>query len=524
MLARISTGGRRPVELALSPDGALLLVSNTYSGSVAFIDTRERKLLRTVSVPGMPWGIAVEPDGRRAFVAASQLDQVAVLELPSGKVQAHIPVGHRPRALQVTSDGATLAVANLAGGSVSVVNLASLKEESRVKLKGVNVRGLAITGNDAEAYVTLMPAFNARPTRDPAEMWHNLVQAVKLEGEQSAVAEDQWLDFARVPGSVEVIGTPDQYDIALDAPARHAWMAVGGRDVLTRITIHDRRRDAIWPISQVEAPVGANPRGLAMTPDGKQIWVANHLGNSLTVVDAAAMKPLRTIDLGPASRVDPTLRGQSLFHNAGMTRTHRFTCASCHPEGGSDGLTWSFVHVADQFERRNSRDLRIGVGESAPFRWSGFEKHLSAFVEDEVTGLLGGPKPSAQDTDALVRAVAALEVPPSPFRAEDGEMTPEARLGKTLFEGKASCATCHKGPNAGGSGLNGWIGTTPAGLKVDVPQLRGIYDGAPYLHDGRAATLEEIFSRHNGKKLHGKAHLLTPEELKALLRYLRELS
>ena len=542
VLGRVETGGRKPAGLAVSADGATLLAANTFSGSLGVIDTRSRKLLRTIPLPGMPWAIALHPDGKRAFVSVSQLDEVAVVDLASGPVKGRIAIGRRPRALRLTPDGATLAVANLAGGSISVIDTASLKEVARVRLKGVNVRGLAVTADGAEAYATLMPAFNLKPTSDPAEMWHNIVQAVKLEGKESGVAEDQWLDFARLPGSVEVFGTPDQYDLALDTAAKHAWIAVGGRDVLTRITVHDRRRDAIWPISQIEAPVGANPRGLALTPDEKQVWVANYLGNSITVVDAASMRPLRTIDLGPATRVDPTLPGQYLFHNAGMTRTLRFTCASCHPDGGSDGLVWSFVHVPDRFPRRNSRDLRNGVPGSAPFRWSGYEKSLHTFVEDEVTGLLGGPKPTAEQTEALVKAVWALEMPPNPFRTAAGELTPEAHKGKALFEGKAGCISCHAGPNLGGTGLSAWVGTTEPqrptpnaqspmpnaqrltpGLSVDVPQLRGVYDGAPYLHDGRAATLEQVFDRFNDRKLHGKAHTLTAAEMTALLRYLREL-
>lgn len=521
--ARLPTGGKRPIGLALSPDGRTLAVCNSYSGSVALVDVERRATARTVPLPGMPWGVCFSPDGKRAYVTLSQLDEVAVLDPALGTVIRRISTGRRPRELGLTPDGETLVVAALSGGTLSVINTRTLKEETRVRLKGVNVRGLALTGDGTSAYVTHMPAFNLKPTNDPAEMWHNLIQEVKLAGAESETGEDQWMDFARVPGSHAVIGTPDQYDIVVDAAGRHAWMAVGGRDVLTRITIHDRRRDAIWPISQIEAKVGANPRGVALTPDGKQVWVANHLGNSITVVDAAAMRPLRSISLGPASTIDPTLPGQILFNSAGMTRLHRFTCASCHPDGASDGLTWSFVHVPDGFTRRNSRDLRTGVPASPPFRWSGHEKLLEDFVEDEVTGLLGGPMPTAEQKRALTAAVGAMELPPNPYRDRDGHLTPTARKGRALFEGKAGCAACHAGPQAGGTGLSAWIGTTPAGHKVDVPQLVGVYDGAPYLHDGRAATLEEVFGRHNTAKLHGKADRLSPEELAAVLRYVREL-
>ncbi|MFN3649663.1 MAG: beta-propeller fold lactonase family protein [Armatimonadota bacterium] len=523
VLSRFPTGGEMPRGLALTPDGSEVVVANSYSGTVSVLGAAEGKPRLTARIPGMPYGVAVSPDGKHAYVTVSQLDELAVLDLSSGEIVRRIPVGRRPRAVAITPDGKTVVVANLAGGSLSVVDVTSEAEPAQVKLKGINVRGVAVTADGKEAYATLMPAFNTKVTTDPKEIWHNVIQAVELRGAASEVGEDQWTDFARIPGSVEVIGSPDQHDIVLDKAAQHAWVSVAGRDMVTRFTIHDRRRISIWPFSQVETLVGANPRGLALSPDGKEVWVANHLGNSLSIVDAIGSQVLAAVPLGAASRVDPTIQGQYLFHNARLTRSHRFTCASCHPDGGTDGLTWRFAHVQDGLDRRSSRDLRTGIGGTAPFRWSGADAHLEQFVEEEVTGLLYGPRPTPEETAALIAAVDAFRLPPNPHREESGDLTGEARQGKALFEGKAGCSGCHAGPKAGGSGLNAWIGTTPEGKTLDVPQLVGVYDSAPYLHDGRAATLEEIFARWNAAGKHGKAQELTPEELKAVLRYVREL-
>jgi len=517
------TGGEQPAGLAVTPDGAELLVANSYSGTVAILDAATGKQRAMLSLPGMPYGAAVTPDGKRAFVSVSQLDELAVVDLKTAAVLRRIPVGRRPRALEITPDGKTLAVGNLAGGSISVLNTETLAEEARVKLKGINVRGIAVTSDGASAYATLMPAFNGKPTDDPREVWHNLVQAVTLEGADSSVGEDQWMDFARVSGSTEVFGTPDQHDIVLDPAGRYAWVASAGRDVVTRITIKDRRRDAVWPISQIETVVGANPRGLALRPDGKQVWVANHLGNSISILDAGSSALVQTIALGKPSRVDPTIAGQYLFNNAQLTRAHRFTCNSCHPDGGADGLTWRFVHVKDRVNQRNSRDLRSGVIDTAPFRWSGVDAHLDAFIREEVTGLLGGPVPTPVQARALEAAVKAMRLPPNPYRTADQQLTPVAVQGRELFLGRAGCGTCHAGPRHGGTGRSAWIGTTPENRPLDVPHLTGVYDSAPYLHNGRAATLEHVFGRENPGGLHGKLHTLTAVEQQAVLRYLREL-
>jgi cytochrome c peroxidase len=57
----------------------------------------------------------------------------------------------------------------------------------------------------------------------------------------------------------------------------------------------------------------------------------------------------------------------------------------------------------------------------------------------------------------------------------------------------------------------------------DTPSLRGVGRTAPYLHDGRADTLEDIFARHNKEQLHGSAHRLYPQELQDLVTFLRSL-
>lgn len=523
VLARVPTGGERPAGLAVTPDGQRLLVCNSYGGSLALISLTGRRRQKLLPLPGMPWGVAIHPDGGRAYVTVSQLDEVAVVDLKSFEVTGAIPVGRRPRSLALTPDGATLVVVAMQGASMSIIDTTDQREAARVPLKGPNARGIAIPADAVDAYTTVMPAFNGKVTNESRQIWHNLVQACKLDGSSSAPAEDQWLDFARVPGTIDVIGSPDGQDIEVDAEGAHAWISVGGRDVVTRITVRDRRRNAVWPISQIETPVGANPRGLALRPRKGELWVANHLGNSLSVIDPAECRVTATVGLGPASRKDPSIAGRYLFNNAGMTAFQRFTCNSCHPDGASDGLTWRFIHVPDQLRERNTRDLRADVASTSPFRWSGHEKTLDEFVRSEVTGLLFGPEPGEERTRLLQEAVASFRLPPNPFRTRDGSLTPAATRGRSLFEGRAGCVSCHAGPLRGGTGLRADVGTFPGGLKLDVPHLTGAYDSAPYLHDGSAATLRDVLTSRNRARRHGFAHQLTDEEREDLVRYIREL-
>ena len=59
--------------------------------------------------------------------------------------------------------------------------------------------------------------------------------------------------------------------------------------------------------------------------------------------------------------------------------------------------------------------------------------------------------------------------------------------------------------------------------KYDVPSLLEAYRTAPYLHDGRAATLKDVLTTHNQAGQHGKAKTLSPQEIDDLVAYLQSL-
>jgi cytochrome c peroxidase len=52
-------------------------------------------------------------------------------------------------------------------------------------------------------------------------------------------------------------------------------------------------------------------------------------------------------------------------------------------------------------------------------------------------------------------------------------------------------------------------------------QLTNIALTAPYLHDGSARTLEEIWTVYNPEDKHGRTNDLTKDELNDLIEYLR---
>lgn len=510
VLNHVSTGGQQPTGVAVSPDGKLALVTNSFSGSLAFVDLTALKST-TLPLPGMPYDVLFSPDGSTAYVSISQLDQVAVVDVPTRKVVARIPTGRRPRALSMTPDGRVLVSANMTQGSVTFINTASRQPFGEGPTPAVNLRGVAVYPNGGLVYAVGQRAQNERPTESAVGIWSNQAFHQVPNGRATGV-ENIWLDL---------IGTDvsDPDSVVFDPQQKRAFVTCSGGHSVNVLPL----RSGGDP--QVVQGVGAMPKGLAFRPGTQEVWVANHLGNDLAVIDATTLKVTRRINLGATPRKDPTLLGRFLFNTATLTKGEQFSCNSCHPDGNTDGISWKFVHVPDGLGKetnRNVRSLRGHIEDTAPFRWSGYDRTLEDFVQEEVSGLLEAPKLNETDLRAMVEYVKSIPTPPNPYRNADGSLTAGGVRGKQLFGGKAGCFNCHSGPKSGAQ-RRAWIGLTPEGVDLDVPHLAGVYDTYPYLHDGRAKTLEEIFERYNPQKLHGKAHELNADELKDLLDYVRQL-
>ena len=106
----------------------------------------------------------------------------------------------------------------------------------------------------------------------------------------------------------------------------------------------------------------------------------------------------------------------------------------------------------------------------------------------------------------------------------NGQLSESALRGKALFEA-SGCADCHSGTYYTDQKMydvgTGWErdGETP----YDTPTLLEMWRTAPYLHDGRAETLEELLTLHNPDDRHGKTSRLNPGELEDLIEYINSL-
>lgn len=314
--------------------------------------------------------------------------------------------------------------------------------------------------------------------------------------------------------------------------------------------------------------VGFAPQGIALSADDRYAYVDVALSRELAIFDvtdiAGSVAPVARIPLVAAEPLAPTvLRGAQLFNDSLDTRLAQdgyIACAHCHLDGESDRRTWDFTDRGEGM--RSTTELRGRAGLAhGPLHWSANFDEVQDFEHDirgpfRGTGLmadadflaggrdapLGAAKAGwSSDLDALAAYVSSLRTyPRSPHRASDGSLTADAVAGRAIFEREdLACASCHSGPHLTDSALIAPqtpllhdVGTLGPGSGsrlggdlpgIDTPTLHGLWNTAPYLHDGSAATLADVLGARNAGDLHGVTSHLSDAERDQLIAYLLSL-
>jgi DNA-binding beta-propeller fold protein YncE/mono/diheme cytochrome c family protein len=520
--------------------GGQLFVTCEDSDTLVRVDLERRAVAGRWRVGQAPRGVMALPDGSRVFVACHDAKTLHVLDVATGKARS-LPLPGWPDRLVLHRDAEYPYVLALSSeGETALVSLVDtrlpprLLTTSRLADCG-NPRGLA-SRPGASSYVLVVhqKPRTKIPTTQIAQGWvfTNAISSFSPWGIDTQPGEGSRAKVLDDPRR----GYADPSDVVLLPDQRHALVACAGADTVLALRTdrfvsanygpidssgtHPEGKDDL-ALSRLyvgaRVPTQANPRRLAFSGDGRILVVSNYLGDSLTVVDARTFRVLRHVPLG-GPEPDAARRGEILFHSGRMTFQGQFTCASCHPGGGSDGLTWDLTRDGvGNF--MNTRAL-WGVRDTAPYGWMA----TSPTLADRVAGTLRTlqrHEPKGNEVADLVAYLQTLDVPrPLPPGRADGAA--RAR-GKALFEGKGRCATCHRGEALHDTHPHD-VGTRVTGDTMDhfdTPSLRAVARTAPYLHHGKAATLEEVFTRYNPQHRHGGAHLLSAEELADLITYLK---
>jgi hypothetical protein len=536
-------------------------------------------VLQTVALPpgSQPYGIVFSVSLNQAFVVLEGRGELAKLDAVNGALLGAINVGPRARHVSIDGAGTTLFVSRFVtppqpgeatavvspsagvGGEIVTVNAPSLSTLGPIVLahsdkadfenqgSGVpNYLGPAVISPDgASATVPSKQDNIGRGTlRSGANLnFQNTVRAIASRIDIATRLEDyaRRIDFD--DASMASAAIYDAFGIyllvALETSREVAVVNAHSAEELFRFT------------------TGRAPQGLALSADGKTLYVNNFMDRTVDVFDLTELQTrgqhtavsVATLASVGTERLTPTvLLGKQLFYDARDTRLARdryMSCASCHNDGGQDGRVWDLTGMGEGL--RSTISLRGSGAAHGRLHWSqnfdevqDFEGQIrslsggtglmsdAAFSSGTRSAPLGDPKTGlSADLDALAAYVASLgQFPDSPHRDADGTLTTTGEAGKVVFR-RANCAACHSGTafSDSASGVLHDIGTLKptSGARlggpltgIDTPTLRGVWQTAPYLHDGSAATLAAAVTAHSDV-------VLDAADMSSLVAYLQEI-
>ena len=572
-----TTVGTAPRSIAVAP-GGMVWVTNRQSATISVINPATRAITRTIALPygSMPFGIAMSPASGHAFVALEATGQLLKFDTASYAQAGSANVGANARHVSVTANGANVYVSRFitpplpgeatatvaptlsTGGEVLVVDAAAMNVVDTVVLRHSDKPDFEDQGRGIPNYLGA-----AAISPDGTQAWVPSKQDnVKRGGLRDGTGLNFQSTVRAISSRIVLSSGNEDYAKRVDHDnASVASAAVFDRlGVYLFVALETSREVAVinghGGGELMRFDVGRAPQGLAVSADGKTLYVNNFMDRTVGVFDLRALvergetavTSIATLNaVGTEKLAANVLKGKQFFYDARDTRLARdryMSCASCHNDGGHDGRVWDLTSQGEGL--RNTINLRGRSGGQSRLHWShnfdevhDFEGQIRALAGG--TGLmsdaafntgtrsqpLGDQKTGVSaDLDALAAYVASLNrFDESPYRP-GGALSATGQAGRTIFADR-NCAGCHSGSNFTplGAGLPSNIGTIKpssgqrlgaALTSIDVQTLRDVWATAPYLHDGSAPTLEAAVRAHSGV-------VISDADAGALATYLREI-
>ena len=266
--------------------------------------------------------------------------------------------------------------------------------------------------------------------------------------------------------------------------------------------------------------VGRRPTAVTLSTDERQAIIANTFDATLSVVDIAAKRVVKTISLGSARQRSLVERGEELFYDARFSHEGWMSCHSCHTDGHSN-FTRNDNLSDGGFGAPKLVISLLGRKGTEPFAWSGNVPDLPAQVRNSVHKTMQSDQEDLADDDvkSLTAYIESLSPPPSVESLRGTIDRAAVERGQKLFAAH-DCARCHAPP----------LYTSPKNAEVGLKDERGEREFSPpsllgasqrdaFLHDARARSLADVFLEHR----HPDDHDWSPEDVQDLVAFLRSL-
>lgn len=555
---RIKTD-KRPHTVKLDQEEEKAYVSNQWANTVWVIDLNTHAVTDTIQVGGGPAGFDFDTEGNFMYVANTYSDNISIVDLHTGIEVKRLLAGNEPISVATSPDGINVAVSSrrtlpvafrtAPKTEITLVNTKSQRVQDRKYFSSGHImENIVYTPDGKHALTTMILAKNLVPSVQIERGWmmtHGIgVFSTGKNGRLTQFLLDEPNAFY-----------PDPFDIIIDKGGKRAFVSHSGSNTISVIDLDtiiqliqegtNEELRKIYPnhmglsskfiLKRIQT--GSNPKGLEISADGNHLYILERLEDRIAILDLSTLEIVDHIYLSGFEKVTTVRRGAKMFNNASHTFHQQYSCYTCHPDGHEDGLTYDMSSKGGGRNLANVQTLRDLPG-TAPFKWNGTNVSVYMQCGMRFSKFITRTEAFApHDLDALVAYIMQdLTSPPNLYHPAGSSLTKAQLRGKEIFErtktnsgdtipGENQCLTCHPSPNYSNF-LSADVGTLKESddtTLFDSPNLINVYESAPYLHDGSAQTLEEIWTRYNDSDEHGVANDMTKDQLNDLVEYLKAL-
>jgi cytochrome c peroxidase len=556
-----------PSQVLIAKDGRVL-VSLRDRNQVTVLEPtaasdRPLATLCSIDVAAEPVAMAATPDDSTVLVTSGWGRTMTALDGDTLKSRYRVALAREPRAVVVSDDGSRAFVAHVVGSRVSSIDLRAPEHPVRtvdmtgqdptIQRRSAGVMGLVKRGVKGQERLGCQSFALAKSVEPPGRIFAPQVLVDPGDTEQATGGYGDGFRPAEV-ASIGVIdeGTGEPIEASLKLTGNEAQRhrnnngMVGTREcLLPRAAATDARRKSLFvtclgidavveydataadprSVEKARWSVGAGPTGVAVDRAGQRLVVWSQFDQSLSVIalsDSGEKRPsiLALSRKGRSAAEGDVALGRKLFHMTGDPRisSDGRACASCHPDGRDDSLTW-----ATPDGPRNTPMLAGRVAHTAPYGWNGSSDSVEGHLHQTLQRLQGRGL-EANEVAALDSYLGAMTTPVV-YVPKAGPEADRVAKGKALFESAGTaCSTCHKAEGAFADAAGHDIGSKARADRegnFDTPSLRFVSGTAPYFHDGRYRTMRELLVGADGKMGHTKN--LSTDDLDALESYMKSL-
>lgn len=533
---RLVEVGNEPVGIVASEDQTRLYVASSLSGQVVELDASTLEILRRWTVEDEPRWLALHPGGT-LYVASAWQGTLTYIDLGSGDVhQTRLP--ERKGFLFETGDEFTLHAritgdpAVSADGKYLVVPAMYVDNQNPIatveELNEGEFRGGEGGGYSSDRFtpvVAVIPVGGGeKPKVDDAQLvtLASFSSPEPVTGYASSVAVDP--TSALVYATIEGAGAVVSFSLEVAEPK-------GG--VFDNFLDDGDSFDNFEFRNNLTIATAAGPRGIVFTSED-EAFVYSFLDRAVERLDASEPRaqldsvsgrefigrPLSGRTSGARAASLHTLPievelGRQLFYSTRDSRMSQqgsgVSCALCHFDGRTDGITWTFTTG-----RRQTPSLAGQVSLTEPVRWEGDRATVAEDARFTSQSLMGGSGVADEELDALAAFIDWTPDVDSPLK---GSQDAQVARGQALFErSDVGCANCHSGARYTDNTTYSMFGLR----QVQTRSLVGVAGSPPYLHDGSSPTLLHLLERVRSGEM-GNTAALSDADLEDLQAYLRSL-